>query len=215
MAGLGITTLVIASKNAHKIEELAALFRSGDLDLNLKSAQEFIGPRTWNETASSFRENALLKARFVSEHCSFPVLADDSGLEVEFLSGAPGVQSSSYGGEEGNHALNNQRLLNEMQLAENRKARFLCCLCLLVPGEEAKYFEGVCEGSLKTEYSGNKGFGYDPLFVPEGYSKTFAELSEEQKNRISHRGKALKQLLQYLSGSQFQKNLTKAGPGMV
>lgn len=154
------------------------------------------------ETGTTFLENARLKAEGISRHIGGWVLSDDSGLEVDALGGAPGVWSSSYGGEEGNHAKNNARLLQEMEGKTDRGARFRCTMVLAMDGSERAAFCGTVEGRLVDSLHGVGGFGYDPLFVPEGYSETFAELGDEVKNSLSHRSRALRQVVEYLDALQ-------------
>jgi XTP/dITP diphosphohydrolase len=152
------------------------------------------------ETGTTFLENARLKAEGISRHIEGWVLSDDSGLEVDALGGAPGVWSSSYGGEEGNHAKNNARLLSEMVGKADRHARFRCTMVLARGGVEQAAFNGTVEGRLEESLHGAGGFGYDPLFVPEGHEQTFAELGDEVKNTLSHRARALQQVVAFLDG---------------
>eukprot|EP00903_Cladosiphon_okamuranus_P003670 g3668.t1 len=155
------------------------------------------------ETGTTFLENARLKALGISRLVGGWVLADDSGLEVDALGGEPGVYSSSYGGEEGNHALNNQRLMKEMQGSENRSARFRCTLVLAKSGEEKGVYRGTVEGTIATEPSGIGGFGYDPLFIPAGHDSTLAELGPEIKNSLSHRANAIRSFTEAVESGKF------------
>ena len=152
------------------------------------------------ETGTTFLENARLKAEGVSRLVEGWVLSDDSGLEVDALGGAPGVWSSSFGGEEGNHPRNNARLIAEMAGKSERGARFRCTMVLARDGVEVAHFSGTVEGWIIDEPRGAKGFGYDPLFIPTGYAATFSELGEEVKNSLSHRSRALAQVVEYLRG---------------
>jgi len=152
------------------------------------------------ETGSTFLENARLKAVGISRLVDGWVMADDSGLEVDALAGAPGVWSSSFGGEEGNHAKNNTRLLRDMTGITARQARFRCILVLAKEGVAQADFCGTVEGRLTDAPQGTEGFGYDPLFVPDGYTQTFAELGSAVKNRLSHRARALAQAISWLEG---------------
>ena len=152
------------------------------------------------ETGTTFLENARLKAEAISRLVEGWVLSDDSGLEVDALGGAPGVWSSSFGGEEGNHAKNNARLLAEMEGKADRTARFRCTMVLARGGQEHAHFTGVVEGQLVDSLHGSAGFGYDPLFIPAGHDQTFAELGDEIKNTLSHRSRALEQVITHLSG---------------
>lgn len=153
------------------------------------------------ETGSTFLENARLKALGISRHIAGWVLSDDSGLEVDALDGAPGVWSSSFGGVEGDHGLNNARLLGEMQGITNRRARFRCTMVLARDGAEVANFSATVEGRLLEALEGDGGFGYDPLFVPDGYDQTFASLGAEVKNRLSHRGRALRLVTDFLAAA--------------
>jgi XTP/dITP diphosphohydrolase len=126
------------------------------------------------------------------------VLSDDSGLEIAALAGLPGVNSSSWGGEEGNHAKNNEKLVAQMRNQTNMHARFVCTLCLISPTGKIHFFDGECAGLISVDAKGQKGFGYDPHFIPAGFSKSMAELTPDEKNQISHRGKALEKLEAFL-----------------
>lgn len=152
------------------------------------------------ETGVTFLENATLKAVEISEQVPGLVLADDSGLEVDALGGAPGVYSARYAGEEGNDAANNEKLLNELAGAEGCSARFRCVMVLAEDGEVLAHYDGAVEGKIIGEKRGEGGFGYDPLFVPEGYEQTFAELGEEVKNGLSHRARAMAKVVGWLEG---------------
>lgn len=161
-------------------------------------ATDFPGFPEIEETGTTFLENATLKAEGISRRVEGWVLSDDSGLEVDALGGAPGVWSSSFGGEEGNHAKNNARLMEEMENAENRRARFRCTMVLARDGVARASFSGVVEGEIIRRPRGGFGFGYDPLFIPEGHDLTFAELGDEVKNTLSHRARALAQVAAFL-----------------
>ena len=156
------------------------------------------------ETGSTFLENATLKAAGISRELEGLVLADDSGLEVDGLNGEPGVWSSSYGGEEGNHLKNNARLERELPAVsqEKRTGRFRCVMVLARGGAVLSDFAGSVEGRLLEKPAGTEGFGYDPYFVPDGYEQTFAELGSVIKNGMSHRGRALRKVVQYLSTAE-------------
>lgn len=187
--------LVIATRNAHKTAEIRALIGHR---FQVTNVTEFPQLPEIEETGTTFLENARLKALGISKLVPGWVLSDDSGLEVDALSGAPGVWSSSYGGEEGNHPKNNARLLAEMADQENRSARFRCTMVLAKDGQEQANFSGVVEGRLVTALRGAGGFGYDPLFIPEGHDNTFAELGDEIKNTLSHRSRALAKAVAFL-----------------
>ena len=145
------------------------------------------------ETGATLDENASIKARYVYERTGLNCFADDTGLEVEALGGAPGVHSARYATDGHDFAANNRKLLRELEGRVNRKARFRTVISLIVDGVE-RQVEGIVEGEITTSESGAEGFGYDPLFMPEGYDSTFAEMSAEEKNAISHRGRAVKNL---------------------
>jgi XTP/dITP diphosphohydrolase len=191
--------LVVATRNAHKTSEIRALL--GDRYEVLDSNDFPETPRI-EETGVTFLENARLKAEGVSRVVAGWVLSDDSGLEVDALGGAPGVWSSSYGGDEGNHARNNERLLREMEGCTNRRARFRCTMVLAREGLEVAHFTGAVEGSIIDAPRGGAGFGYDPLFIPDGHESTFAELGEEVKNILSHRSIALRKVVHFLENEK-------------
>lgn len=149
------------------------------------------------ETGTTFLENARLKAEGISRVVEGWVLSDDSGLEVDALGGAPGVWSSSFGGEEGNHAKNNARLIAEMTGKPERAARFRCTMVLARDGKEVAHFSGTVEGRIIDAPRGGAGFGYDPLFIPDGYEQTFSELGDDVKNTLSHRSRALAKALSH------------------
>ncbi len=180
--------LIIATRNSHKTEEIRHIL--GDR-FEILDVTDFPDLPEIDETGTTFLENARLKAIGISLHIDGLVLADDSGLEVDALGSSPGVWSSSFGGEEGNHAKNNQRLLTEMADQDQRSARFLCTLVLAENGKEVANFFGSVEGEITREPSGNGGFGYDPLFIPTGYSQTLADLGPDIKSQLSHRAKAI------------------------
>jgi XTP/dITP diphosphohydrolase len=187
--------LIVATRNAHKTAEIRAMIggRYEVLDAN-----DFPECPQIEETGVTFLENARLKAEGISRLVDGWVLSDDSGLEVDKLGGAPGVWSSSYGGEEGNHALNNVRLLTEMAGKSDRRARFRCTMVLARGGQEEASFSGTVEGRIIDAPRGRAGFGYDPLFIPDGYEETFSELGDDVKNSLSHRSRALAQVIRYL-----------------
>ena len=189
--------LILATRNAHKTAEIRAMLGGKFEVLDMGAFPEC--PEI-EETGTTFLENARLKAVGVSRRVEGWVLSDDSGLEVDVLGGSPGVWSSSYGGQEGDHALNNARLLREMQGLRERSARFCCTMVLAREGRERAHFCGMVEGRIIESLRGEQGFGYDPLFVPDGYEKTFGELGDEIKNSLSHRARALAKVIAYLTG---------------
>jgi XTP/dITP diphosphohydrolase len=187
-------TLFLASGNPDKIRELKDLLEP--LGCVLKSVSDVSGNNDVKEDQETLKGNALKKARYWHLKTGLPALADDTGLEVDALDGAPGVYSARYAGESVTYRDNVNKLLEEMRDKTNRAARFRTVIALA--GDEEIFFEGVCEGEITKKPEGDSGFGYDPVFRPEGYEKTFAELRRDEKNRISHRGKALKKLVDYL-----------------
>lgn len=193
--------LIIASRNAHKTAEIAAILGERFEVLDATAFPDF---PAIEETGSTFLENARLKALGISARIDGWVLSDDSGLEVEALDGAPGVWSSSFGGEEGNHARNNARLIAEMVGKSDRRARFRCTMVLARNGVEEGHFTGCVEGRVVEALQGARGFGYDPLFVPEGYDRTFAELGDDIKNSLSHRARALAEVVEFLIINQIK-----------
>lgn len=188
--------LVIASTNVHKVREFRNMLKPfGRFDiLSLCDFPHYVPPE---ETGTTFEENATLKAEHAAKTLGRWVLADDSGLVVPALSGAPGVYSARYAGNDATDIENRKKLLEEMQslLEEDRQAFFECAIALASPEGLKKCVKGTCEGHLLQKDRGGGGFGYDPLFVKHGYSKTFAELGDSIKNRISHRRKALDKIL--------------------
>ena len=189
--------LILATRNAHKTAEIRAMIGER---FEVVDATAFPDFPEIEETGTTFLENARLKAVGISSQIEGWVLSDDSGLEVDALGGAPGVWSSSFGGEEGNHAQNNARLVADMAGKPNRGARFRCTMVLARGGVEQANFSGTVEGYLVESLHGARGFGYDPLFVPAGYEQTFAELGDAVKNTLSHRSRALVQVTAFLEG---------------
>ena len=187
--------LLVATRNAHKTEEIAAVFRDR---LEVKDLSAVPGVPEVEETGTTFLENARLKAVAVSEAVGGLVLADDSGLEVDALGGAPGVISARYAGGTGGDAANNAKLMREMEGLEDRRARFRCVMVLATGGRILGEFDGAVEGRIIGEPRGAQGFGYDPLFVPDGFDQTFAELGLEVKNGLSHRSRALEGVAAWL-----------------
>lgn len=186
--------IIIATNNQHKVEEIQREVRN---KIKIISLKELGFHQEIPETGDTLKENARQKARFIFEKYGKDCFADDTGLEVEALDGRPGVYSARYAGEKCSFDDNIDLLLKEMEGKTNRKACFKTVICLIENGEE-KYFEGICKGNITTERYGNKGFGYDPVFIPEGYGESFAEMSGEKKNKISHRGKAIRELIKYI-----------------
>lgn len=188
-----IQKLVFATNNAHKTEEVANILAPDYQVLCLKDINCLVDIP---ETGSTFAENATLKSTYVFEHFGLDCFADDSGLEVEALNNEPGIYSARYSGIK-DDTTNLQLLLKNMEGQTNRKARFKTVISLLKNGEN-HLFEGVIEGTIRTEPSGTNGFGYDPIFQPNGYNITFAEMDMDEKNRISHRALAMQKLIAFL-----------------
>lgn len=198
-----MTRILLATRNKHKIEEIKAIL--SDLPLQVLTLNEFPNVPPLKEEGMTFQENSLQKAQTVYEHTTIPTLADDSGLEVFFLNGRPGVISARYAGEAATDEENNQKLLSQMLgvAPRRRHAQFRAVLTLLGDGT-LETTEGICSGMLAESPRGTNGFGYDPIFLPDGFSRTYAELTAAEKNTISHRAKALAKmkdvLRRYLKG---------------
>ncbi len=192
--GVELQTLVFATNNQHKIDEAQAIVQGKLHLISLKEAGVDIDV---DETETTFRGNALLKAQAVWALTGLPCVADDSGLCVEALGGEPGVYSSRYAGEAGNHFKNNEKLLKEMVGKSDRRAFFTTVLCLVGLDDTPMYIEGRVNGVILTEIQGRDGFGYDPLFCPDGENRSFAEMSAAEKNAMSHRGRAFRSLMEY------------------
>ena len=191
---------VLASRNAHKLRELEALLAPHRLEA--LPADVELPP----ESGTTFSENALLKAAAAARATGRPSVADDSGIAVAALDGGPGIYSARFAGEGASDQENLEKLLRELEGATDRSAAYVCALVLVEPGGERKVFEGRCEGRLTDSPRGSGGFGYDPIFVPDEYSagpeRTMAELSAQEKDAISHRGRAAAKLLAWLSSRQ-------------
>ena len=190
--------LVFATNNAHKLEEIRAILND---KVDILSLSDIGCHADIPETADTLEGNARQKAMYIYEHYGMDCFADDTGLEVESLNGAPGVYSARYAGEGHDSQANMRKLLHEMQGKNNRKAQFRTIISLIEKGEEHQ-FEGTVKGQIIEEKRGETGFGYDPIFQPEGYELTFAELGHDVKNKISHRARAVAALCEYLSKEQ-------------
>ena len=193
--------LLVATTNRGKLAEVMAILK--EIHVNPISISDFKDPPIVIEDGASFEENALKKARTFAEHSGFYTVADDSGLEVDALNGAPGIYSARYSGEEGNDDKNNRKLLDILKHVpeEKRSARFVCALALCAPrsrGGKEWIVRGSCEGTIGFAAIGENGFGYDPLFFFPPFSKTFGEIDPQKKALVSHRGKALKKLAEIL-----------------
>lgn len=189
--------LVIATNNAHKLEEIRAIL--GD-KIELLSLKDIHCDVDIPENSDTLEGNASQKAHYIYDNYGLDVFADDTGLEVEALNGAPGVRTARYATEGHDTDANVRKLLNELEGKENRKARFRTIISLIEDGKEI-LFEGIVNGEISIEKRGEKGFGYDPVFAPEGFQgSTFAELGVEVKNQVSHRARAVAKLCDYLLG---------------
>ncbi|WP_455627605.1 non-canonical purine NTP diphosphatase [Parabacteroides chinchillae] len=189
--------LVFATNNLHKLEEVRKIT---DNNIEIVSLADINCHDDIPETADTLEGNALQKARYIKEKYGYNCFADDTGLEVEALNNAPGVYSARYAGSEHDAEANMKKLLYEMSNKTNRKARFRTVIALILNGKEY-LFEGEIKGSISTEKKGINGFGYDPIFVPENYTQSFAEMGNDIKNTISHRAEAVKKLSIFLSNS--------------
>ena len=183
--------LVLATHNPHKTREFRELMGTSFEIKDLTSSPEIVMPE---ETGSTFEENAILKATTVSNRLGDLVIADDSGLEVDALHGAPGIYSARYAGAKASDIANVDKLLRELRNAGDRSARFCCVIALARAGETLQTFEGLVDGEIVERPRGSNGFGYDPVFRPDGFGETFAEMAAPLKNKISHRGKAVARL---------------------
>jgi len=190
--------IIFATNNAHKLSEVQAV---------LGDSFELVTPRMCGveedipETAATLEGNASQKSHYLYEKTGLDCFADDTGLEVEALGGEPGVHSARYATDGHNFAANNRLLLKNLAGKENRRARFRTVISLIEGGEE-HLFEGIVEGRIIDHESGSEGFGYDPLFIPDGFDRTFAEMTAEEKNAVSHRGRAVRKLVAYLHEKQ-------------
>lgn len=188
--------LVFATGNSHKLQEVQGLFKEG---FALSCLKDVNITEEIPETADNLVDNALQKAWYVYKKCGIPCFADDTGLEVEALNGAPGVYSARYAGEQKDSRLNMLLLLKNMSGKTNRNARFRTIIAYIDENAQEHIFEGEIRGKIIENMAGENGFGYDPIFVPEGYDKTFAQLSSEIKNTISHRARAMEKFLSYIN----------------
>lgn len=186
--------LVFATNNQHKLKEVKAILTNFDI-VSLADINCF---EDIPETSETLVGNAILKANFVTEKYGLDCFADDTGLEVEALNNEPGVYSARYAGEDNNSEANIAKLLLNLKNIPNRKAQFKTAIALNIQGKQY-IFEGLCKGAILAEKQGERGFGYDPVFMPEGYNKSFAEMSLNEKGSLSHRGKAVEKLVTFLS----------------
>ncbi|HAE24429.1 MAG TPA: non-canonical purine NTP pyrophosphatase [Prevotellaceae bacterium] len=191
-----MTKIVFATNNSHKLAEIRAMLPQGIDVLSLADINCHVDIP---ETADTLEGNALQKAQFIYENYGYDCFADDTGLEVDALDGAPGVHTARYAGEQHDTEANTDKLLSELKEKNSRRARFRTIIALIEKGE-VHLFEGVVDGEIATERRGADGFGYDPVFIPEDTGKTFAELGVSVKNKISHRARAVCKLMNYLRG---------------
>ena len=185
--------IVVATGNAHKVQEYRELLEGQNVEL--KSLLDYPHFPGVEEDGATFRENAAKKALAACKYCDVPAFADDSGLEVEALDGRPGIHSARYASTDKERIA---KLLKELEGVENRRARFVCAISIAVNGEVIETFEGEVKGRIVDAPRGGDGFGYDPLFLPDGYEQTFGEMPQELKNRISHRAVAFKLALDFV-----------------
>ncbi|MFZ2283918.1 MAG: non-canonical purine NTP diphosphatase [Lutibacter sp.] len=186
--------LVFATNNQHKLQEVQAMLTN----FEIVSLAEINCFEDIPETAGTLEGNAILKANFITDKYGLDCFADDTGLEVEALNNEPGVYSARYAGEDNNAEANMNKLLNNLKNNPNRRAQFKTAIALNIQGKQF-IFEGVCKGTILTEKRGDSGFGYDPIFMPNGFSRSFAEMNLAEKGNISHRGKAVEKLVTYLN----------------
>lgn len=187
--------IVFATNNKHKLDEVRKIVAG---KIEIVSLEEIGCHDDIPETADTLEGNALLKANYIKNKFGLDCFADDTGLEVEALDNAPGIYSARYAGTAHDSEANMKKLLSELNGKENRKARFRTVIALVI-GHDTHLFEGIVKGIIETKKKGENGFGYDPVFVPEGYTQTFAELGDNIKNNISHRAAAVRKLNDYLS----------------
>ena len=189
--------ILLATNNKHKLEEVRQILSPHGIivycikDLNL----DYVEPI---EDGKTYKDNALIKANALKELTDLPIIADDSGLEIEALDNGPGLFSSRFASSMGGYDNAFKYVIDKVKEKNNDKARFVCDIILVNTEDKPLLFEGICEGNIASEVKGDDGFGYDPIFIPDGYDQSFAELERKEKNSISHRGRALKKLLVYL-----------------
>lgn len=192
--------LVISTGNKNKVEEIRDILKDIEIEV-LAKGDLGLGPIEVVEDGDTLASNSLKKARALGEKTDYMVIADDSGLFVDYLNGDPGVHSSRYAGKDGDDQANNEKLLRELKgvAMEDRGASFKTVIALIDEDKKESLLFGQCKGKIGFEEKGKGGFGYDPLFIPESYEETFSEMGEEEKNKISHRAKALKELKKEIS----------------
>ena len=191
--------IVLATRNKKKVVELTRMFAG--YSIVFQTLDAFPGCPEVIEDGRTFRQNAVKKAVAIAQYTDCPALADDSGLEVDALGGAPGVHSARYAGKDAHDSNNVKKVLREMRDIDDpkrRTARFVCCIALALPDGRSKTFAGYVNGAIGKRPKGHNGFGYDPIFYPEGHERTFAEMQDTEKDDMSHRGRAMKKLYAYL-----------------
>ena len=193
--------LIFATNNSHKLQEVSSML-SGLFDITGLSQTDFSGDIP--ETAETLQGNALMKAKYIYNILGEDCFADDTGLEVEALGGEPGVYSARYAGTPVNSQKNIDKLLKKLKNIDNRNASFRTVLALILDGQ-THFFDGTVKGTITTEQHGDKGFGYDSVFVPEGYDRTFAQMTDDEKNSISHRSRAVAKLVDFLKSKTQQQ----------
>ena len=199
-------TIVLATTNKKKVEEMKRMFAG--FDISFLTLESFPDCPEVVEDGKTFRSNALKKAVAVSKFTGYPAVADDSGLEVEALGGAPGIFSARYAGDKAKDIDNVKKLLRELgplSPGRGREARFVCCIAFATPEGKFKTFTGYVRGIIGEKQKGFNGFGYDPVFYPEGHDRTFAEMTDLEKDRLSHRGRAMKKFYRYLKGCNIKR----------
>ena len=195
---IGMKQIVFATNNAHKLKEVREILQG--TGINVLSLSDIGCHDDIPETADTLDGNALLKAEWIKQRYGYDCFADDTGLEVDALDGAPGVYSARYAGPGHDSAANVALLLKNLEKEDDRRARFRTVIALMAGDSEPVLFNGIVDGEITCERFGDSGFGYDPVFKPEGSDRTFAQMTDEEKNAISHRGRAVKKLAEYLSG---------------
>jgi XTP/dITP diphosphohydrolase len=195
--------IVLATRNAKKVEEIKRITKG--MPINVLTIDDFPGCPEVDEDGITFEENAVKKALTVAHYTGKPSLADDSGLEVKALGGAPGTLSARYAGDDADDGKNVAKLLQEMLMVpeKERMARFVCCIVLAYPDSGIHVFWGYSEGRIGRKPEGENGFGYDPVFYPAGHIRTFAEMSDREKDALSHRGEAMKKFYNYLKNNYY------------
>jgi XTP/dITP diphosphohydrolase len=198
---MAIGPVVLATRNPHKLREVRHIFAAAGCDIDLRGLDEYPDAPETAETGSTFAQNAAAKAQTAAAATGLPAIADDSGLEVDALGGRPGIESNRFAGPEADDATRVAKLLGMMRdlPPDRRTARFRCAAAIASPGGEVTIVEGVSEGHIAEAPRGESGFGYDPVFIPRGEQRTFAEMTAAEKNRISHRGRAFRAAAQILA----------------